>query len=116
MEEILMVKPNDSIFTISTMEKIPDNRDLPDYGDIRAVGFFHSYEDAEIRLHENTLDLHECIYNYAVLEELMPGLYPKVVRRQFFKYDKAKDGYVEIPEPEILKSPCGVDPCGYAMG
>ena len=111
-----MVQPNDSIFTISTMEKIPDNRDLPDYGDIRAVGFFHSYEDAEIRLHENTLDLHECICNYAVLEELMPGLYPRVVRRQFVKYDKDKAGYVEIPELDVLKSPYGAEPSGYSIG
>lgn len=93
-------------YFIATIEKLPENSNSLDTGDIRTVGYFNSYKDAVKRLHDNTCDLYEYTYNYAVIEEVGPGLYPNVTSRQLFKYDKDKDRYFEIPEPDEIKHLC----------
>lgn len=93
-------------YFIATIEKLPEDSNSLDTGDVCTVGYFNNYTDAVKRLHENTCDLHEGIYQYAVIEEVGPGLYPNVSKRQFFKYDKNKDGYFEISEPNEIKHLC----------
>ena len=42
----------------------------------RAVGFYGSLHEAEIAITNNYGDIRECLYDYAVLEEITEGLYP----------------------------------------
>ena len=47
-------------------------------------------------------DLWETCYDYAILEPYYEGICEigNKSDRQFFKYDREKDGYFEIDEPE----------------
>ena len=99
------------MFFISAFEHLPKSTEDLRIGDCRAFGYFHEYEDAVQRLHENTCDMHECMYRYAVIEKVWPGIHPYVESRQFFKYDKELDGFFEIDEPETIKRLCN-----FALG
>ena len=89
------------------MEKIePNERFYANFGDLRCLGFYSNKQDALNTLHENRTDLWETIYNYAVLEEYHEGISNDTMNRQFFKYDREKDGYFEIDEPECVKHLC----------
>lgn len=89
-------------YFITVMENIPGSGKI---GDRRTVGYFESFIDATWALNKNLGDMHETIYDYAVVEEFEPGLYP--VRcfdhRKLFEYDYGKNGYFEIKEPECAK-------------
>ena len=96
-----------SYWFITVMERIePNERFYADFGDQRCWGFYSNKQDALNTLHENRTDLWETIYNYAVLEEYYEGISNHTMNRQFFKYDREKDGYFEIDEPECVKHLC----------
>ena len=59
-----MVIPGDMINT----NKLFDNRS-------RSVGWFPKFEEAEIEVLNNSLDIHECNNDYCVIEECKQGLY-----------------------------------------
>ena len=72
--------------------------------DSRCWGFYFNRDNAVNALHHNITDMHECLYDYAVIEGYREGISHEVIgKRQFFKYDKTRDGYFEIDEPEELK-------------
>ena len=71
-----------------------------DLGMSRTVGFFDSLDNANVVLKENTYDVHETIYHYAVVEQIEMGVYPIAKERWFYKYDKEKNGYYPIEEPK----------------
>ena len=79
-----------------------DNFGWPKTGHTRCWGFYTNKEYAIRALHCNYTDMQETCYNYAVLEPYYEGISGEVFDepRQFFKYDKEKNGYFEIDEPE----------------
>lgn len=97
---------SDTVFFITCIERLPDYNNCFIEGDVRTFGFFHEYKEAVQRLHENTCDMHENMYKYAVVEEVSPGIHPYSDNRQFFKYDESRDGFFEIEEPEEVKHLC----------
>jgi len=93
---------------ITVMEKMePDKRFLMKTGDRRCWGFYSKREWALETLHTNATDLWETIYDYAVLEKYYEGISnEEMSSRQFFKYDRERNGYFEIEEPECVKHLC----------
>ena len=92
---------------ITVMEKIePDERVYANFGDQRCWGFYSNKQDALNTLHENRTDLWETIYDYAVIEEYYEGISNSTMQRQFFQYDREKNGYFEIDEPDCVKHTC----------
>lgn len=76
----------------------------PYYGAMRTFGYKENLEDAKLALHENWCDMHECLYSYAVIENIPYGkTYKKNNDRIWFKYDKDKDGFFEIEQPNHHK-------------
>lgn len=70
------------VYTITTAEKLEESeRETLDTGDLRTVGFFHDFADAELAVMENDCDINETIYKYAVIEEVYPGLYHRGAKR-----------------------------------
>ena len=63
-------------------------------------GFFEEKETAIQALNENWGDMHECVYPYAVIERLSPGLYPPPEERVWFQWMPKKNGFYEIETPE----------------
>lgn len=95
------------IYVIVVMEKDGKERKngFSDFGAVDNVGFYYSYTNAIVALHTNSCDMHECCYNYAMVERVFPGLYTciKPSDRTFFKWDEEKRGFFEIDEPEEWK-------------
>lgn len=91
------------MFFIACFEHLPPVEKDYDIGDCHTFGYFDTYDKAVSRLHNNTYDIHEDVYDYAIIEEVGQGLYPDAKNRKFFKYDKERDGFFEIEEPERLK-------------
>lgn len=93
---------------ITVMEKLEES-DLgfPLIGSNRCWGFYKDKNSAIKALHNNTTDMWETVYNYAVIEEYYEGISAYNFNRQFFKYDKEKKGYFEIDEPECVKYSIG---------
>ena len=69
----------------------------------RAVGFYGSFHEAEIAITNNYGDIRECLYDYAVLEEITEGLYPCPLNRKVYKFNEKTGKYHPIPEPKYLK-------------
>jgi len=69
----------------------------------RAVGFYKSLYRAEITITNNYGDIRECLYDYAVLEEITEGLYPHSLDRKVYKFNEKTGKYYPIPEPKYLK-------------
>ena len=97
---------------ITVMDKIePSEAYLAEFGDQRTWGYYLEEEQAVRALHEKRTDMFEGCYMYAVLEKFGPGIVPHAEKRQFFKFDKERYGYFEIPEPECVKRICN-----FALG
>ena len=89
---------------ITVMEKYePDKQFLAKFGDKRTWGYYKDHDIAVQALHENWTDMREFLYDYAVLEQFDEGISPECQERQWFKYDRERDGYFEIDEPECVK-------------
>lgn len=85
-----------------------DKNQWLDIGCSRTFGYYEDYLTAEKALNENWCDMHETIYNYAVVEAIEPGIHPYPKERNFFKYDREKGGFFRIPEPEEFKGFCNI--------
>lgn len=98
------------IFVITVFEKCePDGRGFANVGNMRSPGFRYSFEEAEKAVKFNMCDIWEHCYNYAVIHEIGPELYPLRHMRKFYKFNKDIDGYEPIDEPNCLSF---VDFCG----
>lgn len=90
------------MFFITGLEK--DGKQLkngkPDYGCTRTFGYRETEGSAEAALNMNMADMHECVYEYAVIEDIPEG---KVVgrndRRRWFQWDYVKKGFFAIKKP-----------------
>lgn len=90
---------------ITVFEKCkPDPWYTVELCDQRCWGYYECEEDAVPALHDNRTDMHEGCYEYAVLEKIGPGISSYAGERQFFKFDRSRNGYFEIEEPECLRN------------
>ena len=86
------------MFFITCFSKIAtDNLGWLDMGSVRTFGF-----------NTNSCDMWEYLYDYAVVEEMHPAIHPEVENRWFYKYDREKDGFFRMEEPEVFKHYCNI--------
>ncbi len=72
--------------------------------DIRTVGYFESFEEAERRVVNNVLDLYEAgSWPYAVIESIESGLYQICEHPLFYKFNEETKKYEWIDCPEELQ-------------
>ncbi len=76
-----------------------------DYGERDEVGFFHEKENAFDAVKGNACDINETCYEYAIVEEVKPGIYSSTHNRWFFKYNRDRDEYVQIAAPQLFETP-----------
>ena len=85
------------MYFITCFEKYEKNKNgIPDVGDARTVGYYPHREWAIEDLHNNNLDIHEYLYDYAVVEKIPMGLYSLVEETIYFKWNEDKQGFYEI--------------------
>ena len=103
-------KNHDPIYAITCFEQfeeriLKDGRPagFPDYGAMVFMGFYHDFDDATESVIENNCDINERCYNYAVIEEISPGLYAYPRPRWFYKFNYDTNNYEPIGEPDFMK-------------
>lgn len=85
------------MYFITCFEKYEKGKNAwPYVGAIRTFGYYPHKEWAIEDLHKNNLDIHEMVYDYAVIEKIPMGLYPLAEETIFFKWDDEKEGFYEI--------------------
>ena len=82
-----------------------------DGGATRTFGYEETLDEAEAALIFNVCDMHEYLYEYAVVEKIGPYIHPEVEEEIWFKWDEEKQGFFRIERPEATY---GV--CNHALG
>lgn len=103
-----------TIYTIYLCEKLEPliyesgkDSGFNDRGCSYVAGFYTDYNDCVKALHNNTADMFETCYTYACVEECVEGIAHPGMTKQWFKYNKEKDGYFEIKTPDRESHVCG---------
>ena len=112
LEEDLFIKyltrNYNPIYAITCMTKFEEliinnkNSGFPDFGATAFMGFYHNFDDATESVIENACDINETCYDYAVIEEITPGLYSYPRYRWFYKFNRNKNEYEPIEEPKFM--------------
>lgn len=100
-----------SIFTI-TLVSTPDN---PQESDItRCIGYLPTLQEAKDAVMSNQGEMHECLYNYAVIEEHRPGLWRNTVEEYWFAWKEEKKSWYSCKKPAKYRQFATVT--GFGMG
>ena len=77
----------------------------PDIGSSRTVGYYPHKEWAVEDLYLNNLDIHEDMYDYAVIEKIPMGLYPVAEETIYFKLlrEEKEESFVTMKRNSCLK-------------
>ena len=72
----------------------------------RCFGFYNTYCEAASAVNENRGDMHECLYDYIVVEYMEPGIHPHVWGNQWFRWNVAMGRWEftnkdDIPEHKL---------------
>lgn len=102
IDEMIYTKKNENGDIVSKKSGFPD------FGDSRVIAFYHEKETAIEAVKANAGDMYETCYDYAIVEEVEPGLYSGSITRWVFKYNRDIKGYEPIDEPDILKHACSI--------
>ncbi len=73
------------MYFVTTIKNV--SKDFINYDNIRTVGFYSKFEDAEYTVLNNACDINEGMYDYAIIEELDEGLYPFSQKSFLYKFD-----------------------------
>lgn len=90
------------MYFITTFEKIP-SEEMGSIGRSRCFGYFTTLWESHNAIVNNTLDIHEGIYFYGVIEYIEQGIHQIASERWFYKYNEELDEFEIINEPEELK-------------
>lgn len=96
------------IYTITMLEKVENDKNgWPNFGSTNVVGYYTDLDVAIKAVTSNACDINETVYDYAVIEEVSEGLYNPSIKSYWFKYNREKDSYEPIDEPNEVKHICG---------
>ena len=88
------------IYTITTIQE----RKLPKPMDTRCVGYCTTFQEAEDEVLNNSMDIHEDSYKYAVIEEVAPGIYNFLRKEVWYEWDDSVNSYKKLEQkPEQFK-------------
>lgn len=79
------------------------SEDDKNFTSIRTVGFYQKFEDAYNAVINNSCDIFEHTYSYAMIEELSEGLYPINNGRFLFKWNHDLNQYWSCEEIEEME-------------
>jgi hypothetical protein len=78
----------------------------------RTVGYFTTLEEAQEAVLVDGAHLHEALYDYALIESIVPGIYPHSEDVNWFKWNKETRGWSMIPG-----APDGMEIfCNFSIG
>lgn len=78
---------------------------------LRCFGFFGTLERAIASVLENECDMHECLYNYIVVENLDEGIHPSVRKDNpeelWFEWSRDRERWIQTQKPDWSKGYLG---------
>lgn len=93
-----------SIFFVTTV--VTDNGN---FKNSRCWGYYYSLDDARHNILINNSDIHECDFDFALIEEMSQGIMSYIatpdLKKVWFHWEE--DGYREVEEPEFAKDIVG---------
>lgn len=95
------------IYTILIFTKLEKDKYGPDFGCERLVGYYTDKDSAFAAVINNSCDINETCYNYALIEEVEEGLYNPAFNRWWFKFNYDRGEYEQIDEPDVVNHYCG---------
>ena len=75
--------------------------------DSRCFGWYAELDDAKMIIESNAMDIHECCFTYAVVEEMKSGPYQPAKAVAWYKWDHDEEAYLPIDCPEELENRYG---------
>jgi hypothetical protein len=96
-----MKKAEQDQYTIWAITTIVSTKD--GFSDSRCVGYCFTAQEAFDLVEGNYADIHECDYNYVIVEELGAGLYPDTYQDYWYEWDIEKEKYVSCEKPEFAE-------------
>ena len=92
----------DSIFTVTSIFTKTNESNKLEKLDSRCFGFFSKLDDALQAVEENRCDMHECYYDYLVIEEFKSGIHPVGEEVQWFEW--YENGWQSCYKPEEISN------------
>lgn len=77
------------------------NLSYPDFGERWCVGWYEDFLEAETAVVNNWGNLHNDMYEYAIIEEMEPGICMSDRNRFLYKWNSACDQYERIEDDKI---------------
>lgn len=68
----------------------------------RCFGFFFTEKEAINAVLNNDCDIHECLYEYVVIEEINDGIHGGVVNEIWFEWNRKKSGWEKISKKPVF--------------
>lgn len=100
-----MDRDHTTLWFITVFETIQRDRNgWPDFGSSRTWGFYTDRDTALQAVRENWTDMHECFYDYAVVEGYDEGIAhdPDPTEAQWFEWNEETQEYQMIDRPEAV--------------
>ena len=91
---------NHNVFFITTIDVIEKENKAFTW---RTPGFRYSLEEAKEVVEKNICDIFEYCYEYAVIEEFEPYLYPERKNVWWYKWDNEKEKYCPIENNDAIE-------------
>jgi hypothetical protein len=97
------------MYFITGLQKLEVNdKGWLDQGAQRTFGYYENFDDAENAVIHNHADIHECLYNYMLIEKIEPGLYAHCLsaERWLYKYNPDYGTFYSVKEPPEMDHYC----------
>lgn len=87
-------------FITSIYLAVPENKESSTRAETkRTFGFYSHPADAIEAVVTNRCNMHECLYNYLVIENIGEGIHPSAEYEEWYKWE---DKWVQCLKPEPL--------------
>ena len=80
----------------------PENPESPARAETkRTFGYYGDFAYARKAVEENRSNMHECLYNYLVIEKFNEGVHALAESEDWYQWDETKNGWKSIPKPSF---------------
>lgn len=86
------------IYTVTAIDEIK----MPPCNS-RVFGWFTELEEAQEAVNENRYDLHECLYDFIVIEQISEGIHCCASKEWWYKWDREIRQFNPIEKPKETK-------------
>lgn len=102
-----------NICTITLIDSKDEDKISPEDSK-RCIGWFDNTKEALDAVKANKGDMHECLYNYIVIEEVPSGVWKLVTNEVWFTWSMAREEWVPCKKPRKYRTFANVS--GFGMG